>query len=277
MADAIEPGATAAPAAPAVPADAVPVAALVAIEAAAPAVAETTAAPAPDAPAPAPAEPVAPVEAAPAPETVLGEAPKPAEEPKPEGEADKAPEGEAPKTDAPSDDPAPLPVYDAFALPDNVTVADERMGQFTNLLGEFERDAKADHASVQTLGQKLVDFHLTEVQDAVQKFQTLQMENWGKMQADWLKQTKEDPEIGGNRFDTAVNAALGFIRTHGGTDEQQAEFRSLMNTSGLGNHPAMIRLLAKAGMAMSEGKPLAAASPPPAPRSNTQRLYGGKS
>ena len=85
-----------------------------------------------------------------------------------------------------------------------------------------------------------------------------------------------DPEIGGNRWQTTVDSATNFIRTHGGTEAQQAEFHKIMDESGLGNHPAMIRILARAGAAMSEGRPLAAQAPAVA-LSKTQKLYGGRS
>lgn len=68
--------------------------------------------------------------------------------------------------------------------------------------------------------------------------------------ADWLAQAKADAEIGGDKFDaTLVTAAkaldgLGFPKGH--------PFRALLDTSGLGNHPEMIRAFAKVGRALSE-------------------------
>jgi hypothetical protein len=113
------------------------------------------------------------------------------------------------------------------------------------------------------------------VQRVVTELQTAQQQRWDTMKTEWKDQFLADPEIGGNRTMASVNAAQQFIRTHGGSDEQQAEFRALMETSGLGNHPAMIRILAKAGAAMSEGQPLAARAPAPVQLSKTQKLYGG--
>lgn len=217
----------------------------------------------PTAPAPVPADD-------PAPTSLLGDA---LVSP-PIAPVEPAPAPETPQAEAPTADPAPPPTYEPFQLPDGLTVDAEKIGNFTGLLGEFEGTTKADHAAVQAFGQKLVDYHTAEVQriiGEVQKSHTSQIET---QRDEWRKQFVADPEIGGNRQNTTVESAVNFIRTHGGSDEQQAELRDLMDKSGVGNHPAMIRLLAKAGMAMSEGRPLAASRPALPPQSKTQKLYG---
>jgi len=259
----------------------------------APVVAPVTA-PVEVAPAPAPVEvaPItAPVEASQTPQeapvvpvtepTVLGEAPKET----PAVEAPKAPEGEVktevtepPKTESEggqSEDPAPPPKYDPFTLPEGIKLDDTKVGEFTNLLAELEK-SKADHSVVQQTGQKLVEFHINEVKSAVEGIQKYYQDSWDKQKTEWRESFLKDPDIGGNRFQTTVDAANTFIRTHGGSVEQQTEFRALMDSSGLGNHPIMIRILANAGKAMSEGRPLASVKPVSQPKSKTQTLYGGK-
>lgn len=217
----------------------------------------------------------APVVEAPKPETVLAEAidkSKPAEVPPKEGDTEakvepKTPEGQ-------SADPAPPPVYDAFTAPEGVTLDSERIGKFTAILSELETTGKVDHSLVQQFGQKAVDFHVAEIKNVAETLTKFYKDSWDKQKIDWKDSFLKDPEIGGNRFQTTVDSALTFIRTHGGTAEQQTEFRDLMETSGLGNHPAVIRLLANAGRAMAEGKPLAASKPVPATKSKTETMYG---
>lgn len=233
------------------------------------------------APSPAPtAEQPAPESAPAAPDTLLSEAPKDAapvdsaQQPADKPEGDAPAEEPKPSEEAPSDEPAPLPAYDDFALPEGVTLEAEGLDAFRNVLGEFERSGQVDHAAMQALGQQLVDMHISGLQKVAQSIQESLQTQFSTLKSDWLNAVKSDPEIGGNRFDTAVEAARNFIRTHGGTDEQQAEFRQLMQESGLGNHPAMVRLLARAGLGMQEGRPLAAVKAPAAPKSKTQTLYG---
>lgn len=217
------------------------------------------------------AEPIA----APVPSTVLGDALKPAPvTPVAPVEAAPLAPAEPAKVEGQSDEPAPPPTYEPFTVPDGVTLQPERLGDFTSLLGEFEGQSKADHAAVQAFGQKLVERHVAEVQRTLADVQKLNDAKWDRQKMAWHDEFMADPEIGGNRFQTSVDSAIQFIRTHGGSDEQQAEIRQLMNDSGIGNHPAMIRLLAKAGMAMSEGRPLAGRMPAAPPKSNTQKMYG---
>lgn len=218
----------------------------------------------------APAPEAAP-EPAPAPTTVLGEALKPAEAPVEPAPAE-APEAAPQVVEGQSEEPAPPPTFEPFTLPEGVTVAPEQLTDFTGLLGQFETESKADHAKMQALGQQLLDRHLA----AVQRIQQAQLDAWESQKVAWKDAFMADPELGGPRAQTTVDSALQFIRTHGGTEAEQAEFAQLMNTSGLGNHPAMIRMLARAGRAMSEGRPLVASAPPKAPTSRTEKLYGSR-
>lgn len=175
-----------------------------------------------------------------------------------------------------SEETAPPPKYDPWVLPEGIKLDEERIGEFSNLLAELETSGKATHEAVQAFGQKAVEFHINEVKKTVEQLTDYYQKTWEKQKTDWKESFLKDPDIGGNRFQTTVDSALTFIRTHGGTPEQQKEFRSLMETSGLGNHPAMIRLLANAGRAMSEGRPIAATKPVSQSKSKTATLYGGK-
>lgn len=170
---------------------------------------------------------------------------------------------------------APLPTYEPFVIPDDIKLEDTKLVEFTKELGEFQNLTKAGQAEVQAFGQKLVDRHLAEVQSATQRLSELYENAWKKQTSDWYESFKADPEIGGNREQTTVNAALEFVRTHGGNDAQQAEFRKLMETTGVGNHPAVIRLMANAMNAYREGKPLPAVKPVAQPTSKVSKRYGG--
>lgn len=228
------------------------------------------------APAPAVLESIV-VEAPKAPETVLGEAltEKVVEPAKTE---DKPAEGsEAPVAEnegGQSDETAPPPKYEPFTLPEDIKLDDTKLGEFTSLLAELETSGKASHEAVQAFGQKAVEFYVNEAKNIVTNIQKVYQDAWDKQKVTWKEEFLADPEIGGNRFQTTVDSALTFIRTHGGTAEQQQEFRNLMETSGLGNHPTMIRILAKAGATMSEGAPLVATKPVSAPKSKVTTMYG---
>lgn len=215
--------------------------------------------------------------------TLLAEPPKeptaPEAAPKATEEGTKDPK-EAPKAaeeakEGQSDETAP-PVFDAWTFPDGVTPKETTLKEFTELLSGLETDGKADHAKLQEFGQKAVDFYQKELQQAVTDLNTLYQKTWDDTKVKWKESFLNDPEIGGNRAQTTLNSALSFLRTHGGTPEQQTEFRTLMDQTGLGNHPIMIRLMANAGRVMAEGKPLAAQAPPAVAKSKINTMYGNK-
>jgi hypothetical protein len=200
----------------------------------------------------------------------------PAEAAKPEDKKDEAPkDGEQKKEDgSQSADPAPQPTYEAFKLEDGFTVDDAKLGEFTGLLAEMEL-AKGDHTKVQETGQKLVDRHIAEVKSVLQRQNEFYLNAFEKQKTDWLTAFEKDPEIGGNQQETSKEAARNFISQHAGTPEQQKEFRDLMQTTGVGNHPAMIRLLAKAQKSMTlEGSPVPAQNLSTAQKSKVEKRYG---
>lgn len=179
------------------------------------------------------------------------------------------------KTEGQSVEPAPPPTYEAFVMPENVTLDQERVTEFTKLLAELETEGKTEHVLVQKFGQKAVDFHINEIQKVVTDLQKHQTDTWDRQKSEWKETFLKDPNLGGDNSQATIDSAMTFLRTHGGSQEQQQEFRSLMETSGLGNHPAMIRLLANAGRAMREGQPLAAQRPAnTSVKSKTATLYG---
>lgn len=219
--------------------------------------------------------PVAPVVAQ---ETLLTPvAPAPVVTPNPAPAALVEPVAQTNTEGGQSVEPAPPPVYEPFKLPENVKVDNERIGEFTNILSALELKGKADHAITQEVGQQLLDFHVNELQKYTTEYNEYLQTTHNKQVVGWKDEFLADPVIGGANKDTTVTAALEFIRTHGGSEQEQQEFRSLMETTGIGNHKAMIRLLANAQIALKEGSPLAAQKPPIVAKSRVTTMYGNSS
>lgn len=227
-------------------------------------------------PAPAPDAAPAPVEAAPAPAapsvTLLGETPKePVANPPVEADAQSP---EAPKEEGQSEEPAQPIVLDPFELPDGITLDAERVGEFTGKLVDFAKELKADPASIRDFGQNLLNMHMAEVTQAVTAFSQSQLERFESFKSELRQKVEADPQLGGNRLNTTLENANYAIRLFGGSPEQQSELRGALDALGVGNHPALIRLLDNAGAAMREGRPLAAKAPPSAPKSKIATMYG---
>jgi len=215
----------------------------------------------------APAE-TAPAEA-PAPDTLLGGDKKTGEEKPVEGEEKTADEAN-PEEKAPEEVVAPE--YEPFTLPEGVTVDAEKMGEFTKTLGEFELTSNASHEEVQKLGQQMVERHVAELQRYTESL----THAWEKQKNDWKDSFLKDPEFA-NRTNTVLNSAIDAINIYAGDTKQQDEFRGLMESSGIGNHPAMIRLLSNIMLAKAEPRPLAAPQIATGEKSSKiSRMYGTK-
>jgi hypothetical protein len=245
----------------------------------APAVTETTA----------PTDAAPAVESAPAPENTDAAAEKPSEPAKADTllagekkaeEKPADPDPEAKPEEKPADpaegEPAPLPNFEPFTLPEDVKFDSEKMGEFTKTLAEFEALTKAPHEEMQKLGQQMVERHVAELKESMERYTESLTQAWEKQKNDWKESFLKDPEFV-NRTDTVVNSAIDAISVYGGDTKQQQEFRDLMESSGVGNHPAMIRMLSNVMLAKAEPKPLAAPQIGGAEKtSKIQKMYGKK-
>ncbi len=180
----------------------------------------------------------------------------PVEAEKPKGDEAKPAADAKPAEAAPAVE-IPTPVYEPFTLPEGVSLDGERVGKFTEMLGKFEVATKADHAQVQQLGQQLVEAHIAELKRVEQAGQ----EAWAKMRDEWKNTFLTDREMGGNRKETTLARCGAMIEQYGGSADQVKELRTAFAMTGMGDHPALIRLLNNIGRALGEGTPVPALNP----------------
>lgn len=182
------------------------------------------------------------------PESVLGDTVKPevkpAAEPKPEVKDPAKPVTETPADgDRPVEEvKAELPVYEEFKLPDGVNLDKEQVAEFGKLLGEIE-SGKLDHAGFQEAGQKLVDLATKATTDSINRLNDYYVQFHENQKKEWFESFKKDPEMGGANLDQTVGALREAVEKYAGDEKQIAEFRSVMKESGVGNHPAVIRMM----------------------------------
>jgi hypothetical protein len=197
-------------------------------------------------------------------------------------ESDVAPVVEAapelPKEEASQSEIAPLPTYE-LTIPDDVKLDDTGKLEFTNLLGEYEARVMQDPAQLreatQELAQELINRYVAEQKNLVKALEESQKTAKLEKLKEWETSFRSDPEIGGNRADTTLESAMQYIKTYGGNEAQQDEFFSLLEETGLSNHPAMIRMLANGMLARPAPQPLPAQKPMPQIQSKIQKRYGG--
>lgn len=142
---------------------------------------------------------------------------------KPEGEG----EGEA--TGAPE-------TYEDFSFPEGYEVNQEALGDFAAFAKE--RNMTQDTA------QEILDYYTKNV-DAMQAGQA---EAWDNTRKQWVDSAKKDEEFGGQQFDENMKHVATAMKQFG-----SPELRDLLNETGLGDSPDMIRFFYRVGKLAGEG------------------------
>lgn len=200
--------------------------------------------------------------------------------------ADKSAElAEQVNTDAETKEPdqdAPLPSYEALALPDGVVIADqerfdERMSNFDGKLGELERKYSIDHEAAQAFRNEATGLAIQEITRVMQQAQeriaaaeAAPAQQFADRKQAWRTEF-EDSDMAGNRRQTTLDRAESAIREYAGDEKA---FRAALQETGMANHPAMIRLLSSVGEALVEGRMIAARGPASTPKTKAVKFYG---
>ena len=113
---------------------------------------------------------------------------------------------------------------------------DELDPEVLTAFGEVAKDLDLS----QEAAQKVLD----KVAPVIQARQAQEVE---KERADWASESQSDKEFGGENLKANLEVAKSSLNAFG-TDA----FKSLLQESGLGNHPEVIRFMYRAGKAISE-------------------------
>lgn len=215
--------------------------------ASAPAAPAASPAPAPAAAAPAQAPAASPAPAAPAPAPAAATPAAPAAAPAP--------------ADAPA--PAGAPEKYEFKAPEGASAFNDTV---LTSFGEAARELNLTQDGAQALLSKVGPVIQAQQQAALTEFYS----DIGGLPDTWEAQVKADKEIGGDKL--AANLAIAAkARDLGGP-----EFAKLLNKTGLGNHPAVIRTFLKIGQSLSEDKFITGGNASTEAPTAAQRLYGKK-
>ena len=118
-------------------------------------------------------------------------------------------------------------------MPEGVQLDSAAAEEFTAIAKELKLD--------QAAAQKLADIGA--------KMATRQAEAHAQLVETWTEQVKTDKEIGGDKLDQNLGIARKAIDTFG-----SPELKALLNSTGLGNHPEVVKLAFKVGKAISEDR-----------------------
>lgn len=133
-------------------------------------------------------------------------------------------------------------VYD-FKVPEGVELDAAMTDEFKAIAKELKLPADA--------AQKVVDLAAKREQARADAFV--------KQVDDWAKALPADKEFGGDAYQENMAVAKKTIDTFG-----SPELVSLLNSSGMGNHPEVVRLAFKIGKALSEDTFVKGKQVPPA-------------
>ncbi len=136
-----------------------------------------------------------------------------------------------------AEDAAAADLYD-LKLPDGAIVDDGLMRDFTKLGRE--------HGFTAEQMQRFADLHLRAIGDSarqVAEYQEIGEKRYDEVMS-WKQEFQNDPEFGGANSDETLSQAREVLESFG-TPEEVARLTKELERTGLGNHPILIKGLAK--------------------------------
>lgn len=155
--------------------------------------------------------------------------------PSPEPQAAKPVEAvktEADQKDAPADKPASAPEKYEFKAPEGREFDAETIARFSEVAKELNLTNEAAQSILDKMGPQLASRQESQIK---------------AIQNQWMQASTADKEFGGEKLTENLSVAKKALDAFG-----SPELRTLLNESGLGNHPEIIRILYRAGKAISE-------------------------
>lgn len=149
--------------------------------------------------------------------------------------AEAAPKVDEVKTEAKSAAPEKY----EFTLPEGVTLDEESFKVVEPVLRELNLTNED--------AQKLIEKY-----SEIQKIQSEAAEKAFNEQVEkWADDVKTDKELGGQAFEASRSAAMKAVGKFG-----SHELKSLLNQTGLGNHPEFVRFCVRVGKSLQEDNPI---------------------
>jgi hypothetical protein len=163
-----------------------------------------------------------------------------------EGQTTEGDKSEGTKAEGDKAAPTGAPEKYEFVPPEGKEFSPEVLAQFSEVAKELNMTQEA--------AQKVID----KIAPALAEKQSKALE---AARTEWADTSKSDKEFGGDKLNENMAIAKKALEQFG-----SPELRTLLNESGLGNHPELIRMMYRAGKAISEdnfvqsgqgGKPIA--------------------
>ena len=167
-----------------------------------------------------------------------------------EGEGEPKAEGDKPKDEVPEN-------YD-FKTPEGMELPAETAGKYASMAKEIGLS--------QPNAQKLLELAADHVRQIQEGHQT----EWANQQKQWVEGLKSDNEFGGAALKATLTTANKVLSKYGDPD-----FINDLSTFGFGNHPGLVKLLARLGKAVLEDRTVEGAAPGAQPKDAAHILFPG--
>lgn len=143
-----------------------------------------------------------------------------------------------------------------FTVPQGIDAQDPALGAFAG--------AALDAGVSPETAQRLIDAAAPEIVKAM----TQPYQAWKDLQENWQTQVRNDPEIGGAKFDRVVLPTIARAMDRYG----DPGLREALAVTGAGNNPAIIRTLYTLSRMVTEGRPVQG-NPAHGGKTPAERMY----
>jgi len=143
------------------------------------------------------------------------------------------------------------PIEYELTTPENMPVNEDVLAEYKDIANELGLSQEG--------AQKLMDLAVKNAQN--------QYDQHHEVQKQWVDNIKSDKEFGGNNLQTTVKSARGVIDKYG-----DPEVLALLDTTGLGNNPGVIKMFARIGKKVAEDS-LVDGSPGGSKKSLAETMY----
>lgn len=133
---------------------------------------------------------------------------------------------------------------------------------------ELDADVVSELKSI-AKGMNLPQDKAQQIVDLGVKMQQKQSEAWQAQIEKWVGDVKSDKEIGGDKLPENLATARKAVERFG-----TPELRQLLDTSGMGNHPEMIKAFIRIGKQISEDGFVSGSATAGVKQGLAERLYG---
>lgn len=142
--------------------------------------------------------------------------------------------------------------YSTLKFREGMSPTESRLKSFTELA------AKANLSPEDA--QTLVDLQQDIATEQGEAFRTAQEADFKKVQAEWTAESLKLPWLAADP-DLKTNKGMTSIANLFDEFDKTGAFRSMLDTTGMGNHPAALQFLYDAAQLLTEGTPISTARP----------------